>query len=134
MNKQAKARKALRNSIKHWMIDIVRPLKRGYRINWYDMKWIHKDEEVKNGATHCALCREYPHCYSEDALFNEIGFESDFDLAKYIELEYVCPLYLTQKGQCGNDNTVWEEFNISPCLETAEAMVDKLIECYNEYV
>lgn len=141
MDKHKKARIALRKSIKHWVLDIVRPLKKGREVNPMVMQWTDDFTQVKSGAEYCALCRCYPGCFSEhdiDIVFQALSSIRLGSVGIFPELidktEYICPLYLTQRDICGGPRTAWAKFVNGPDLYSAQAMVKKLIKCYNEYV
>lgn len=58
---RAKTKKALRKSIKHWCVDIRRPLINGDVIIGHSF-WKNKKEEVKMYSDNCELCRVYDKC------------------------------------------------------------------------
>lgn len=137
MDRHQKARIALRKSIKHWCVDILRLLKKGAQINSVDLTWVHNGKHVPSGSKYCELCRRYSECYSRDFLEYAIDYNFDvteFSADRFDSFDYICPLFITQNDACGGDNTAWAGFMDRPNLESAEMMVKILVKCYNEYV
>jgi hypothetical protein len=103
--------KAIRDSIKHWEEDMLKPLKAGKTIvlAWcggrpYRLKphWACKDDK---------LSMELVKCYGEDCALCHI-YQTDYCMD--------CPL-----GNCGSGSP-YSRFRLNPCIDTAEAMIKAL--------
>lgn len=90
--------KAIKDSIKHWEDDIVKPLKEGRKIkHGSTLIWQDTQEPIPCFTSHCPLC-------------HAVGFGCS-----------LCPLV-----HCGLPGYPWYTFIHNPRLKTAQAMVDKL--------
>ncbi len=105
-------------SAEHWIKDVLEPLKAGLSvINSHDILLFSNSKELMIGEEDCELCKKY--------INHQDNHPCEF-----------CPLR-AEGGQCRydyNDN-LYGAFFQNPCLETAQAMVDKLLwiaENYNE--
>jgi len=103
------ALKAIRESIKHWVIDIRKPLKEGretMRLKFGRIGWADTKEQLKIYSVDCSLCQLYYDGVCEG-----------------------CPLYDIE-GECGIRNTPYNRFYINPTLEKANGMIKALIKAY----
>jgi hypothetical protein len=106
--------KAIKDSIEHWEVDILKPLKEGERIHRLTvgifkttkLYWLAKDGIRSKGmvsccSEDCALCKIY---------FGEYRGDDCGD----------CPLGSCERG------SVYSVFYNDPTIETAEAMINTL--------
>lgn len=109
----------IKESIKHWCYDILKPLNDGKVIiivyndalSFY-FKWKETDTVVKCYETHCPLCVYY--------ISNKNNYEK---CPLYIEQDFIC---------CGEaDHLAWNKFNNNPCRKTAIGMIRKLAYVYH---
>lgn len=107
--------KAIRGCIKHWMIDICRPIKRGvdvetiHSIVWYQdgLAWTGQDGQLlKIGSRHCQLCQLHGDNCND------------------------CPLRTVTDCACGNRYSAYNNFITSPGLVTANDIVRTLVYTY----
>lgn len=111
--------RAIRKSIKHWMLDIVRQLKEGDTIGCLRastsemfngtvlLYWISNDKKVQCYASDCNLCILHEDCC------------------------WACSLERLVGEGCGNSsNTPYGKFYENPCLATAKDMVCTLVCTY----
>ena len=105
---------AIRKSIKHWVLDIKRPLKKGNKILFlgYDdgikvFEWSYgelNNNRVPCCVGDCELCKTHDDCNN-------------------------CPL--TKNGMCcGDDDSLYNNFYNNPNLNTATDMVRALVHIY----
>ncbi|MCK5014280.1 MAG: hypothetical protein KAS66_10710 [Candidatus Omnitrophica bacterium] len=96
---------AIRESIRHWMLDIVRPLKADNII--YSSIWASSGESVKCFNTDCAMCI--------------LLFTANWCTC--------CPLSITV-GECAAEKSIYRKFRSKPNKETATDMVRALVCTY----
>ena len=106
---------AIRRSIKHWCLDVKRPLmkgrvaesKNGVRVEWKD-----SGKSLKVGARYCALCKLF---------FMWSAFCSGCPITQY-------------HIRCTTSHSPYELFFESPTLEHANFMIDALVSVYHSYL
>lgn len=105
----AKVRSDIRKSIKHWCLDIRKPMLNGDSIDkgdWHISTWAVSGGDVKSGGDYCELCANY----------------SD-DLCRK------CPLYLIGEN-CAKQESAYSKFRDKPDIKTVNDMIAVLIKCY----
>ncbi len=98
---------AIKESIKHWQDDIRKPFEAGDSIITYlgiGRIWKLSKTKPRYRADSCALCK----------LFNERCKNCAFQ--QYYE------------RRCSSDASKWEQFNLTPTLENANAVIEELKE------
>jgi hypothetical protein len=101
---------AIKDSIKHWEVDILKPLREGKKIGGsLIVRWLRKDgslgkKEVKCSTADCALCKLFYHPYT------------DCDR---------CPLNIIDNDCCDSGSS-YLAFRDNPNIKTAEAMINTL--------
>lgn len=102
--KKSKDLKLLRKSIKHWCLDIKRPLLNGDEIS-DTLSWKSDNSDVKMFSTDCALCMEYsPTCT-------------------------LCPLNIIGE-KCTSENGAYVDFYWNSGMESANNMIKSLVRAY----
>ena len=102
--KKSKDLELLRKSIKHWCLDIRRPLLNGGEITG-SFYWKGNYNKVKMFSADCALCMEYsPTCN-------------------------YCPLNVIGE-KCTSKDSAWLEFNCNLNIESANNMISVLVKAY----
>lgn len=110
--------KAIRQSIKHWCIDIRRPLLKGDKIvttstqtllQFPSLKWEKSGDPVILGSTSCALCK----------LMGQCG---------------LCPLYITTKKICNEPKSLYRIFHKCYDISAANTMISALIQTYWQHI
>lgn len=97
---------AIRASIKHWIMDIKRPLKTDEIYdNCGELWWTEAGTIVKCNEGFCALCKlNHSRCVF-------------CALVKWV-------------GWCGDKDSLYNRFYDAPCTETAESMIQGLVLAY----
>ena len=106
---------AVKESINHWEVDIIQPLKEGRVIKNKSLSWTDTQEQVPCTSKYCPLCDIY--------LDKEVSDEEDSE-----EFCKRCPYFKHYGYACDNFLGHWTAFAINPDLEHAEEMKLALIE------
>jgi len=122
----------IRKSIKHWMLDIVRPLKKGDRIiriinDWENrftagLKWEATGKKTPTGSLHCSLCVAYLN--DLDCLIDYLDEINDYATCG------LCPLSQLTGLCCGEERSAYNIFYYDPTLANAKNMVCDLVCTY----
>ena len=99
----------IEESIQHWEKDILEPLLQGRKIiftyNLDSLVWEDDNTLVPCCSGSCPLCQAY--------------MDSDFSCDK-------CPYKIQYGNVCGKKGESWYQFYLTPNIETAKAMIEKL--------
>ena len=112
-NNRCDACEAIRESIRHWEVDIIQPLKEGRVIGNMSLSWTDTQDPVLCTSKYCPLC---------DVYLDEDNLDEDLQ-----ECEH-CP-YLKHYGYvCDDPQGHWRAFKDNPNLKNAEGMKLALLE------
>ena len=112
-NNRCDACEAIRESIRHWEVDIIQPLKEGRVIGNMTMSWTDTQEQVPCTSKDCPLC---------DVYLDEDNLDEDLQ-----ECEH-CPYFKHYGYVCDDPQGHWTAFNDNPNLKNAEGMKLALLE------
>lgn len=108
---------ATRECIKHWVLDILRPLRKDKTIKRGSIKdpglgatslfWEETERKVPIAVGDCALCKIY-----------------------YRDSCRGCPLYLATGWKCSEHRSAYIQFRVRPTVNNAKKMVSDLVDTY----